>query len=293
MPTTAAIIGLRPGGILDRAPASRAGWAPQPPGTRRGRPCTPHRARPRRHQPTGRRTRGAERHGAGGGHGRLADARPARPPLRGRGDRGPHGVGPARERAGRHRRLGSRRGDARLRDRRRGSRRRSSSSAPGSTSRHCRALARSASGRSSSVASRAATCASSRNRRRAARRRSMPQRRSRCSRWGGTAVPRSRGTSGTCSSPRRAARQGCCRARAPSSSAGNPTRCWPRRRGRTARSGSSAASGASRRVASSGLTGPRRWAEGGYQPGGFVELSGPGGRTERVTLPLATLERLA
>jgi hypothetical protein len=42
-----------------------------------------------------------------------------------------------------------------------------------------------------------------------------------------------------------------------------------------------------------GLTGPRRWAEGGYQPGGFVELRGEGGRTERITLPLAVLERLA
>jgi hypothetical protein len=42
-----------------------------------------------------------------------------------------------------------------------------------------------------------------------------------------------------------------------------------------------------------GLTGPRRWAEGGYQPGGFVELAGDGGRTERITLPLAVLERLA
>jgi hypothetical protein len=42
-----------------------------------------------------------------------------------------------------------------------------------------------------------------------------------------------------------------------------------------------------------GLTGPRRWGDGGYQPGGFVELAGDGGRTERVSLPLAILERLA
>jgi hypothetical protein len=42
-----------------------------------------------------------------------------------------------------------------------------------------------------------------------------------------------------------------------------------------------------------GLTGPRRWADGGYQPGGFVELTGDGGRTERIGLPLSILERLA
>jgi hypothetical protein len=42
-----------------------------------------------------------------------------------------------------------------------------------------------------------------------------------------------------------------------------------------------------------GLTGPRRWGDGGYQPGAFVELAGDGGRTERVSLPLAILERLA
>jgi hypothetical protein len=42
-----------------------------------------------------------------------------------------------------------------------------------------------------------------------------------------------------------------------------------------------------------GLTGPRRWSEGGYQPGGYVEIAGAGARTERVSLPLALLERLA
>jgi hypothetical protein len=42
-----------------------------------------------------------------------------------------------------------------------------------------------------------------------------------------------------------------------------------------------------------GLTGPRRWGDGGYQPGGFVELAGASGRTERVSLPLSILERLA
>lgn len=42
-----------------------------------------------------------------------------------------------------------------------------------------------------------------------------------------------------------------------------------------------------------GLTGIRRWPDGAYAPGGFVELVDAAGRTERVTVPLGALERLA
>jgi hypothetical protein len=41
-----------------------------------------------------------------------------------------------------------------------------------------------------------------------------------------------------------------------------------------------------------GLAGPRRWPGGIYAPGGYVELAGPDGRLERTCVPLATLERL-
>ncbi len=41
-----------------------------------------------------------------------------------------------------------------------------------------------------------------------------------------------------------------------------------------------------------GLSGPRRWSGGSYAPGGFVELAGEDGRGERHCVPLATLERL-
>jgi hypothetical protein len=41
-----------------------------------------------------------------------------------------------------------------------------------------------------------------------------------------------------------------------------------------------------------GLSGPRRWPGGGYAPGGFVELPGPGGELERHCVPLTFLERL-
>ncbi len=41
-----------------------------------------------------------------------------------------------------------------------------------------------------------------------------------------------------------------------------------------------------------GLSGPRRWPDGGYAPGGFVELPGPDGRLERHCVPLTLLERL-
>ena len=41
-----------------------------------------------------------------------------------------------------------------------------------------------------------------------------------------------------------------------------------------------------------GLSGPRRWPGGSYAPGGFVELEGEGGRGERHCVPLTTLERL-
>ena len=41
-----------------------------------------------------------------------------------------------------------------------------------------------------------------------------------------------------------------------------------------------------------GLSGPRRWPGGSYTPGGFVELIGEGGRPERHCVPLTILERL-
>ena len=41
-----------------------------------------------------------------------------------------------------------------------------------------------------------------------------------------------------------------------------------------------------------GLSGPRRWPGGGYAPGGFVELIGPSGQLERHCVPLTLLERL-
>jgi hypothetical protein len=41
-----------------------------------------------------------------------------------------------------------------------------------------------------------------------------------------------------------------------------------------------------------GLSGPRRWPGGSYAPGGFVELAGEDGRAERHCVPLSTLERL-
>ena len=41
-----------------------------------------------------------------------------------------------------------------------------------------------------------------------------------------------------------------------------------------------------------GLSGPRRWPGGGYAPGGFVELPGPDGRLVRHCVPLTLLERL-
>jgi len=41
-----------------------------------------------------------------------------------------------------------------------------------------------------------------------------------------------------------------------------------------------------------GLSGPRRWSGGSYAPGGFVELAGEDGRGERHCVPLAMLERL-
>lgn len=41
-----------------------------------------------------------------------------------------------------------------------------------------------------------------------------------------------------------------------------------------------------------GLSGPRRWPGGSYAPGGFVELRGPGGDVERHCVPLTILERL-
>ena len=100
-----------------------------------------------------------------------------------------------------------------------------------------------------------------------------------------------RGTSGTCSSPRRDGRRACCRAARTLVIGGDPEPLlaaaarppgtvriasgeWREREGRLV-----------------GLTGPRRWARGGYQPGGFVEVAGDGGGTERVSVPLATLER--
>ena len=41
-----------------------------------------------------------------------------------------------------------------------------------------------------------------------------------------------------------------------------------------------------------GLSGPRRWPGGAYAPGGFVELPGPAASTERHCVPLTVLERL-
>lgn len=41
-----------------------------------------------------------------------------------------------------------------------------------------------------------------------------------------------------------------------------------------------------------GLSGPRRWPGGLYTPGGFVEVAAANGRRERVCLPLSSLERL-
>ncbi len=41
-----------------------------------------------------------------------------------------------------------------------------------------------------------------------------------------------------------------------------------------------------------GLSGPRRWPGGNYAPGGFVELRGSDGSVERHCVPLTTLERL-
>jgi hypothetical protein len=41
-----------------------------------------------------------------------------------------------------------------------------------------------------------------------------------------------------------------------------------------------------------GLSGPRRWSGGAYAPGGFVEIMNPAGETERHCLPLTSLERL-
>jgi hypothetical protein len=41
-----------------------------------------------------------------------------------------------------------------------------------------------------------------------------------------------------------------------------------------------------------GLAGPRRWPGGMYAPGGFVELPGSDGKMERHCVPLTTLERL-
>lgn len=41
-----------------------------------------------------------------------------------------------------------------------------------------------------------------------------------------------------------------------------------------------------------GLSGPRRWPGGLYAPGGFIELPSPDGGTDRCCVPLTTLERL-
>jgi len=41
-----------------------------------------------------------------------------------------------------------------------------------------------------------------------------------------------------------------------------------------------------------GLSGPRRWPGGVYAPGGYVEIVSAAGRVERTCLPLTTLERL-
>lgn len=42
-----------------------------------------------------------------------------------------------------------------------------------------------------------------------------------------------------------------------------------------------------------GLAGQRRWSGGSYEPGGFVEIQVPNGQIERTCLPLSALERLA
>ena len=42
-----------------------------------------------------------------------------------------------------------------------------------------------------------------------------------------------------------------------------------------------------------GLSGPRRWGDGRYAPGGFVEFDGGDGHRQRTCLPLSALERLA
>jgi hypothetical protein len=41
-----------------------------------------------------------------------------------------------------------------------------------------------------------------------------------------------------------------------------------------------------------GLAGPRRWPGGAYAPGGFVEVTGPDGGVQRHAVPLGSLERL-
>jgi hypothetical protein len=41
-----------------------------------------------------------------------------------------------------------------------------------------------------------------------------------------------------------------------------------------------------------GLSGPRRWPGGAYAPGGFVELPAADGQTDRLCVPLSALERL-
>lgn len=41
-----------------------------------------------------------------------------------------------------------------------------------------------------------------------------------------------------------------------------------------------------------GLSGQRRWSGGSYEPGGFIEIMGSDGRLERTCLPLSSLERL-
>jgi len=42
-----------------------------------------------------------------------------------------------------------------------------------------------------------------------------------------------------------------------------------------------------------GLSGPRRWPSGAYAPGGYVEMAGADGAVERYCVPLTLLERLA
>jgi hypothetical protein len=41
-----------------------------------------------------------------------------------------------------------------------------------------------------------------------------------------------------------------------------------------------------------GLSGPRRWPGGSYAPGGFIDIQGAGGRVDRICVPLSTLERI-